>query len=47
MNGRKASPVCPSCGAHPTKRLYIKVSGVHRGHAWFCQNCDNMWMSDD
>jgi ribosomal protein L37AE/L43A len=47
MRGRKPSPLCPQCGTHPTKRLYIKVNGIHTGHAWFCAQCDHMWVPKD
>lgn len=39
MKGKQRSKDCSHCGHHPTKRVYIKKSGIFRGIAWFCTEC--------
>ncbi len=39
VTGKRKSEPCEVCGAHPTRRVYIKKSNVFRGIAWRCGEC--------
>lgn len=46
LAGKRKSERCSQCHHHPTKRVYLKLQGVFRGIAWYCELCKSFTLDE-